>query len=136
MQKKYFIIIATIVLVVAAWVYHLFTANRPGLAGMKPDISMDATDLYNQYQSNESTADKKYLDKVIEVKGTVTDIQQTDTTLSIELKGADLGGINCGIADAVDNKALAFQKGAAITIKGRCSGFLMDVNMVDCVIEK
>ena len=136
MRKKYFIIIAIIVLIVAAWVYHLFTANRPGLAGVNADISINAVDLYNQFQSDENTADKKYLDKVIEIKGTITDIQQTDTTLSIELKGADSGGINCGVANDGHDKTLSFQKGAIITVKGRCSGFLMDVNMVDCIIEK
>jgi len=136
MRKKYFIIIAIIVLIVAAWVYHLFTANRPGLAGVNADISINAVDLYNQFQSDENTADKKYLDKVIEIKGTITDIQQTDTTLSIELKGADMGGINCGIASDGYDKALSFKKEATITVKGRCSGFLMDVNMVDCIIEK
>ena len=59
MRKKYFIIIAIIVLIGAAWVYHMFTANRLGLSGVDAEIKISAVDLYNQFQNNEATADKK-----------------------------------------------------------------------------
>lgn len=135
MRKKFILVGLIIILLIAGWIFHLFTESRPGLANIQADVSINADELYNQFQADEAAANKKYLDKVIEVKGTVTDIEQTDSTLSIELKGTDIGGVNCGITD-VTNKKLSFQKGSTISIKGRCSGFLMDVNMVDCVIEK
>jgi len=135
MRKKLILIGLIIILIIVGWAFHLFTETRPGLVNIKADVSINADELYNQFQVDETVANKKYLDKIIEVNGIVTDIEQTDSTLSIELKGTETGGVNCGIAD-VTNKKLSFQKGSTISIKGRCSGFLMDVNMVDCVIEK
>jgi hypothetical protein len=134
-KRKIFIITIIVFLCFAGWVYHLFTQRRAGLNDVKADISLSAVELYNQYQSDETAANKKYLDKVVEVKGEVTDIQKTDSTLSVELKGGDLGGINCGLADIIDGKDLP-KKGNTITVKGKCSGYLMDVNLVDCLIEK
>jgi hypothetical protein len=136
MRRKYFLLAGIIVIAIALWIFHLFTQRRPSLDDMKADISIESVDLYNQYQQNEATANTKYLDKIIEVKGTVTDIQQTDSTLGIELNGADAGGINCGMADNMHGKELLFKKGDTLTVKGKCSGFLMDVNLVDCIIEK
>ena len=136
MRKKYFFIGGVIIVAIAAWIFYLFMERRPSLENMKADVTIKSTDLYNQYRQNETSTNSKYLDKIIEVKGIVTDIQQTDSTLSIELEGADSGGINCGIADITHEEKLLFRKGSALTVKGKCSGFLMDVNLVDCIIEK
>lgn len=135
MRKKIFLIIAIIIVFAIGYGFYLYYKPRADITNIKASVNITATDFYSQYQSNETSADKKYLDKIIEVKGIVADVQQTDSSLSVELKATDSGGINCSITYNKSEKPIAPEKGTSITIKGRCSGFLMDVNLVDCVIE-
>jgi|SRR6516225_4100401 hypothetical protein len=135
MRKKYIVIAAIIwILLVLAGLYFYNKPHRSA-ASLDPDIRVEAVDLYGQFQINESIANKKFMDKIIEVKGKVADIQQSGNTTSIQLDGGSPGGgINCSLSGSVSNSSLP-AKGALVAIKGRCSGFLMDVNLVDCVIE-
>jgi hypothetical protein len=139
MRKKYFFIAGIVLLCLAGWGYHQFQKPRANIADKTPDVTIDALGLYTQFQANELAANKSFLDKIIAVKGEITDVRQTDTTLSIQLKAAETGGINCSVK--ID-KSMDYQhiltpkKGAVVTIKGLCTGYLMDVDLVDCALEK
>jgi hypothetical protein len=133
MKKKIVYTVVILVLGFGGYIYYKVSKPRPGLSNATPYVTIAATELYRQYQSNETLADSQFLDKVIEVTGTIADIEATDTTLSLELKGGESGGVNCSIAGG--NKINSFKSGDAVTLKGRCSGFLMDVTLADCVIE-
>jgi hypothetical protein len=142
MRKKNFFIAGIVVLslgvISAGYGWYLFHKPHAGVSGVTAVARLAAADLYNGFQQNETTADKQYLGQVLEVEGKVSDVAKTDSTLSIELEGGPGagGGINCGMAAADGGKMPLPAKGAVITVKGRCTGFLMDVNMVDCVIEQ
>jgi hypothetical protein len=135
MRKKYLIIAALIwVLLVLAGLYFYNKPHR-NAGSFQADVTVDAVELYNQFQHNESEANKKYMDKILEVKGMVAEIQHNGNSTSIQLDGGSpAGGINCSISGSVNSSSMP-AKGAQVAIKGRCSGFLMDVNLVDCVIE-
>ncbi len=64
-----------LVLLGFAWGYHLYVKPHQSAAGVTADFTVDADSLYNQSQANEHAADQKYLGKVIEVLGKVSDIQ-------------------------------------------------------------
>ncbi len=135
MRKKYFFIAGIVLLCLAGWGFYQYHRPRANLANKTADVTIDAVDMFNQYQKDEAASNKKFLDKIIETKGEVTDAQQTDTTMTVELKGGEMGGINCSIK--TDHEKLPLPtKGSVITIKGLCTGYLMDVNLVDCALEK
>jgi len=136
-MKKKILIAGIIGLVLAALGLYYYDRPHADTAGRTVDIAVNAIDLYNQYQKDEAASNKKFLDKIIEVKGTVVEVQQAGNTISIQLDGgSSAGGVNCSIADHnKNNKSQLPLKGDAITIKGRCAGMLMDVSLVDCVIE-
>jgi hypothetical protein len=133
MKKKIVYTLLILLLGFGGYIYYRVSKPRPGLSNVTPAVSIAATELYRQYQANETAADSLFIDKVIEVTGTVANIEATDSTLSLELKGGESGGINCSIAGG--NKTNVFKSGDTVTLKGRCSGFLMDVLLTDCVIE-
>ena len=56
--------------------------------------------------------------------------------VSLNLKGSADGGVNCSILKKDLDPGDKFNTGDSVTIKGKCTGFLMDVNLVDCVIKK
>lgn len=128
--------IPLLVLLAFAWAYHLYVKPHQSAAGETADFSMDADSLYSQYQTNEHAADAKYLGKVIEVSGKLTEIQHNgNTEVWILSQQGGGGGINCqlfaGIKPDPEPKS-----GDIVTVKGRCTGYLMDVNLVDCVMRK
>ncbi|MDI3322437.1 OB-fold protein [Pinibacter soli] len=136
MRKKVLFLAAGIVLLcVAAWAYYAYQKPHTDARDIAPSANVNAADLFNAYLSNETEADKKYTGKVISIKGTVNAVQKDSTTVNILLSAGDKapGGINCSFYNAQSFKVPAIN--SPITIKGRCTGFLLDVNVVDCVIE-
>ena len=128
--------IPLLLLLAFAWAYHLYVKPHQSAAGETADFSIDADSLYSQYQANEHAADQKYLGKVIEVSGKLTEIQhngKAEVWILSQQSGG--GGINCQLFAGV--KADPEPKpGDIVTVKGRCTGYLMDVNLVDCVQRK
>jgi hypothetical protein len=119
-----------------AWAYHLYVKPHQSAAGESADFTIDADSLYQQYQTNEHLADQKYLGKVIEVSGKLSEIQHSGSTeiwiLSPQPGG---GGINCQLFAGTKPDPEP-KSGDPVTVKGRCTGFLMDVNLADCVLRK
>ena len=119
-----------------AWGYHLYVKPHQSAAGESADVTIEADSLYHQYQADEHASDQKFLGKVIEVSGKLAEIQHSGNSevwiLSPQPGG---GGINCQLfaGTKVDPEPKA---GDMVTIKGRCTGFLMDVNLADCVLRK
>lgn len=96
-------------------------------------VNVTATALANEYETNEAGANKKYLDKVLEVNGTITGVsknQKAETVIA--LKGTDMSGLLCTIEGTFTSE---FKVGDAISLKGICTGYLSDVILVRCAIQ-
>jgi hypothetical protein len=138
LKKRTIIWIGILLLVLAAlgWGWHLYEKPHQSAAGEAAAVTVDADMLYHQYSTDEHTADQQYSGKVIAVTGRLTEIQHNGNSviwiLSTQPGG---GGINCQLfaGTMVDHEP---HTGDRVTVKGRCNGFLMDVNLVDCVPEK
>ena len=135
-SRKLFFIGIVLCLVVAAAAFYWYQKPRASLTNIKPAYTLSAKDLYTAFQQDERKANELYLEKVVQVTGTVDNVQVTDTTISLLLSGEAMGGINCSVRKTDGGNETVPAKGAAATVKGRCVGFLMDVNLVDAVIEK
>ena len=137
MQKKKFVLggIILCLLIVIAASFYWYQKPRISLSDKKPADTLNAKDLYTAYQQDETKANEQFLGKVVQVKGTVDNVLQTDSTVSLLLSSNnDMGGVNCSMAKNKQNQPTLPVKGAAIEVKGRCIGFLMDVNLADAVI--
>lgn len=135
-RKLFFSGIIVCILLIAATAFYWYQKPRTSLNNIKPDYTLTAKQLYDAFQQDEKKANKQYIEKVIMVSGVIDNVQVTDSTISLVLKGGDLGGINCSIKRNDSKEEPMPPKGENIIVKGRCIGFLMDVNLVDAVIEK
>lgn len=135
---KKFIIPALILVVLIAW-YGLNQYNRKpaDLATSKADIALAAADLANAYATNETTADKEYLNKIIAVKGKITSTKQDGTgKYVVQLEGNTDIGISCQIDDRHIEPVKNLASGVEVTLKGSCAGVLDDVVLTRCVLDK
>lgn len=136
---KKILVAAIAVLVIGAGVaMYMFNKPHKDIAGAEADVKIGAAALFDQYSANEAEANTKYLDKVISVSGTVGSINRDNAEEpSLNLNTNDLMGVvTCQFlpdhAYELDN----VQEGDEITVKGQCTGMLMDVVLIRCSIEK
>jgi hypothetical protein len=97
-------------------------------------IAITADALAKEYNADEKAADAKYLNKTLEVSGTVSEVDKNqDGGTMIVLQTADpAAGIQCTMRD----KGINATKGQNIAIKGFCSGNgITGVSITDCVLK-
>jgi hypothetical protein len=121
-----------ILLCIAIWAVYEYRKPHTGAGNKTTDVQTDAISLYNDFAKNETSANAKYLDKIIEVSGKVDDIENANGAIVVMLNADQMmGGISCKMFDSTNT---SLKKGDKIIIKGKCAGFLSDVNLVDCVL--
>lgn len=137
-MKSYVKIILFVVLFIAvAGIFvgvSMYTKKHPDMAKAKPDFTISATALQKEFEDNEATASTKYINKIIEVTGSIVSITKADSNnLNISLKtGSDISSIICTCRAIADPSKL--KTGDEITLRGECSGFLMDVLLNNCAL--
>lgn len=115
--------------------FYLYNKPVKSTASKSVDVAIQAADLFNEFATDENVANKKYLDKVISISGVVTNVADEEGLTIVTLKtNSDMFGVICKV-EASDNKAKALKNGEEVRVKGVCTGMLMDVVMIRCVIE-
>ncbi|MBK8628250.1 MAG: hypothetical protein IPN86_22640 [Saprospiraceae bacterium] len=124
-------IILAAVLIGGLIAYNMYNKSHVETKDATSDIVISPKELLDAYELDEAAADAKYLDKIIEVKGTVKAINQVDKGGSLTLDtGNDMSSIICEF-ETVDAYANV-KVGDQVTVKGFCSGKLMDIVLVRC----
>jgi hypothetical protein len=96
-------------------------------------VVVDAQNLLSAYEANSTEANALYLDKALEVTGEVSELtknQQNKPVVSLKTSNP-MAGVRCTMKDDVQ-----LTVGQKVTIKGRCTGYMMDVTLIDCYIQK
>jgi len=122
-------------LVALAWGAYLYNKPHADAGSKSTDETIKADSLYANYAANEAAADKRFMNKILEVKGAVQDVTMSNSKPTVMLATGQAGGINCQMAMDSSEVFTSIHKSMQVTIKGKCSGYLMDVNLVDCVIK-
>lgn len=116
--------------------FYLYNKPVESLKKAKPDFNLSAEELFSAFDTNEATSNEKYLDKIIELTGEIREINKESTEkLSITLNsGSEMFGVICELDQSQFEKSETFQVGQKISIKGQCTGMLMDVVLVRCIL--
>lgn len=133
MTKKLIIFLVGIAIAFTAGFYW-YNKPRQGVEGKAADIKINADQLWQEYQKDETGANAKFLNAVIEVEGRVSEISENENAWLIFLNPqADGSGISCLLASKSVDTSLV-KTGSTVKLKGRCTGYNMDVNLTDCII--
>ena len=116
--------------------FYLFNKKNRDLLKTRPDFIVSSIDLQKEFETDESAANVKYGNKIIEVSGIIGSVKSgEEEILSVSLNtGSDFSSVICTFPSKADTSM--FTKGSQVTIRGECSGFLMDVLLNNCVIIK
>lgn len=130
------LLLIALILILAGISIGVYEWNKPAKKAEDiKGIQITAIALSKDYAANEKNADGKYLNKDIEVSGTVGEVDSNqDGGVMIVLQTDDPGtGIQCSLRD----KEVIISKGQNITIKGFCSGNgITGVSLTGCVVKK
>ena len=112
----------------------LYNKPHKNLLRNKPDYVMDAYDLQKEFESDESVATAKFLNKNLEVRGMISDMNLKDgKVISISLQtGNETSAVICNLGKLIDAEII--DKNKPVTVRGELSGFLMDVLLINCII--
>jgi len=116
--------------------YYFYNKPMADLRDVKADFQLTATDLYEAFDSDEKAAETLYLGKILEVEGLISEVEATDeggVNLSLE-GGGLLGGVRCRLDKDGINADASLTVGQSVTIRGECTGKLMDVELSRCVL--
>lgn len=127
-RKLKTILIILLVLIVAGFAgyKYVMTGGARDLASENADFIVTSKSISTEFSNNIETSNKKYLEKAVEIKGTVSNVEANKITLD--------GNIICDFQKNEDSK-----KGDMITIKGRVTGFddlMGELRLDQCSIIK
>src|SRR5688572_2173598 len=129
MIKKRMIIGGIVVVIMTTAIYAWYQYNRTveGLSAVRADYSINASALINEFVNNEDSANKKYLNKILSVKGMIKSIEAGQGAGTIVLGDTTgMSGVRCVLDSSAHSMTVSLQQGAVITIKGAITGFNKD----------
>jgi len=111
---------------------YLYNLKPKDLQNVRPDFIITATALLKAFEDDEKGSSAKYINKIIEVSGEIVSAKPGEkNTFNIILKtGSDFSSVICTFPVFPDTTIL--KTGTRITLRGECSGFLMDVLLNNC----
>lgn len=138
MKRKALLTIAIIAALIAAYVvYSNFLKTAPSMKNREVEFRLSANELYAQFDADETLANAKFQNKVLEISGEVVEVTSEEGgNPSISLKTDGFGVIKCTLESTLSFEALQnIEIGGELTIKGECIGMLLDVLIERSIIQ-
>lgn len=129
MKKNKIIVISVFVLIVAYLIYAYVYQSHRDIASEKESFLVTADAVFKEFKADEPKANKKYLDKTIDVYGKISSMDLNENTIVIDEKM---------FAVFKDKIPEGLQLHSEIKIKGRFIGYddlLGEMKMDQCAIE-
>jgi hypothetical protein len=135
-KKNILISLIAVAIIGSMYVYEEFNREQEDLYDKKPAQTVTSEDIIRAYDSNETSANEIFLSKIISVTGTIAEINNQADTLIYVLIGAgnDIHRVSCLLDKLQAPKIKQYDVGKQISVKGICTGYLMDVELNHCVI--
>jgi tRNA_anti-like len=130
MKKKNTFIALAISSAIAAGLFgwHEYVRPNPDMSSIKEKFQLKSSSLIHEFEGNDSLAEKKYIGKVVIVKGKLKELARDEKGFYTLVLGDD--GVNSSVRCSIDtlhNTELArLRQGRIISVKGAVIGFNAD----------
>ncbi len=148
MNSKGSLLIVMVLAAIAAGVYtcRVFNRKNPDVSKQKPAYEVQATDLIKEFNENDSSANKKYLGKIVSVKGQIKKIDHDEEGYYTIVLGDSTGlsSVLCAMDTTQKVDAANLNKVSSVKVKGFFIAFEKDetgllgsdVKLNRCIVEK
>ena len=120
-------------------VIYFWTLPVASLDKAKVEVSVPAEKLMADFEDDESQANALYLGKILEVSGIVKEyIEKEGSNPQLLLQTESImGDVSCNFdPESIDAMTAAAIAGKSVSVKGECTGYLMDVVLERCVLTE
>jgi hypothetical protein len=137
MKRKNLSILLIVILVAGVGAFGIYKyMNKPHRTSEneKPVATLTASALFNEYEADEQKSNALYLDKTIQVSGTIQEqtTEPSGNVVALLTTESMMGTVSCTFTP-VDGKPQTIPAdGQSITLKGICKGY----NSIDVIIEQ
>lgn len=116
---------------IAIVAYKVYNKPHIDVVDAKADVVVTANNLFTEFSTDEAKANAEYLDKIIQVKGFIQKLSIENGIGIVTLKTEDdFGSVQCNLSTEAKNDFNLLKENELVTIKGICTGYLMDVVLV------
>lgn len=141
---RLFVIALVAASVAALYAYREYNRKGPDMSETKADHILKGSDLINAFVADEKASNAKFLDKVIEVTGTLKALDKDDNGMFTVVIGetASMYAIRGSMDSAHNQDAAQLKTGGTVTLVGVCTGYNSDellgsdVLLGRCAIKK
>jgi len=139
-MKRWKIIILVIAALIVTGFYFIWAQyhrKHADTTDLTATVRKEAMSLIKEFESDETAASLKYNGKVISVKGAVLKVENNNDKRNLILGDkSSAAGVICEFQPEHKSDAGKIIPGQQISVKGICTGMLLDVVMVRCVLEQ
>lgn len=123
-------------LLIAGGIFY-FVYNKPhrDVASEKAEHVLTADQIFDEYEADETAANTKFLDKTVQVSGTVSEVGTNDAGQSFVILAAENAMIG-GVSATFQDEQAGLSEGQDVSLKCRCTGKLMDVVLINCTLSE
>jgi len=130
MRKKTVIILVILFVIVAAAMYgwNEYHRTNASLVNRKADYEVNAGELISEFEKSDTTSEKKYLGKLVQVDGTIKQVEKDESNDFTVVLGesTSMSGIRCSMDTSFRSEAATLKTGDHIMIKGMFTGYQKD----------
>lgn len=135
MKAKKIILILFLLIFLGGFIaYKMYNKPHVNVAETSSDVSLEAVKIVDDFSSDEIMANTTYLDKIVQVSGIINSIKTENETVIVALAGNSFGDVLCYLSEESKTKVNTLKEGQRVTLKGICTGFLLDVVLVKCAL--
>jgi hypothetical protein len=138
MQKmtKLIYVLAVVAVTALGGYYYVFVYSKTHHRNIQSEksVTIQADSLSAQYQANEKNANALYLNKAVQVTGTIVSIDKNQEGKIMIILGRADAFSNVSVT-LISTAPISQKIGETITIKGVCTGALSDVIVTEGVVR-
>jgi hypothetical protein len=138
-RRLLWLFIIPVIMIIAVIIYSVneYTRSVPDTSRMQASFHVTAQDLIDDFVREERSATGKYAGNVVSVYGMVDKIQLNRSGYSVYLKASSpMSSVLCQFPEEASTDIKALKPGMLTTVKGICTGYLMDIILERCVVDK
>ncbi|PQB07423.1 hypothetical protein BST83_09810 [Polaribacter filamentus] len=135
MKAKKIILFLSILIFLGGFIaYKMYNKPHVNVGETSSDVTLEAAKIVDDFSSDETLANTTYLDKIVQVLGIINSIKAENETVIVALAGNGFGDVLCYLSEESKTKVNTLKEGQQVALKGICTGFLLDVVLVKCVL--
>jgi hypothetical protein len=122
-------------LLIYGYFYHM--SGQPSHTAFKTSVHVNASDLITLSDEDEAMFNRKYLYKILSVRGIIRKVKISRGAVTVMLGGLPAlpEVVSCSL-DTLYDPPSDLRAGDSCTIQGSCAGCLKDIILLQCIVEK